>query len=253
MKRLLLFLALFTLLAAPALAETPDECAARLDRDIAITSYEEAAGWWAQVEKECAAEPAVTATYDPSKPFTAIYGWSDSLVFCVMSPTLNVRSSAGGNVIGSFEKGTLFTVDLGSQELANGFVWAKHDQGWSALFRFPVGDSIAEFTYPLSCPSPAPTPRMTPTPARPLHDVIQLGQTKNFHLSGADCAITASRGTSIEAGKLYIAVGRLGWLKDEFIVVMGFYTIEVHTYTESKKFALSVNSKATYNIAVACE
>lgn len=56
MKRLLLLFALFTLLAVPAMAqtaETPDECAARLDIDIRVGSIAAAYDWIAQVEREC--------------------------------------------------------------------------------------------------------------------------------------------------------------------------------------------------------
>ena len=288
---------LLALLSAIVAAETPDECAARLDQSIAIRTFEAAANWWAQVERECAPEPAERATYDPSKPFTGLYGWSGDFVFCVMSPTLNIRSSAGGPVVGRFDNGTLFTVDLASQELVDGFVWAKHDKGWSALFRYPSADNIDEFTYPEACPSPTPVPtptrvsRTTSTSSSTTYPIIQIGRSTTFQLSGADCAITASSGASIEAGKLYLAVGRLGWLKDEFMVdifapggrsalsfvesevhsdevgvyshqlytpqstneALGLYTIQVATYTAVKKYNLRVNSKATYNIAVACE
>ena len=196
---------LLVLLTAAVGAETPDQCAARLDQSIAIRTYDEAAEWWAQVQRECAPEPEEPATYDPSKPFTGLYGWSGELVFCVMSPTLNIRSSAGGAVVGSLARGTLFTVDLASQELLDGFVWAKHDKGWSALFRYPSAGRVDEFTHPWTCPRPAPEP--TPTTSRTslaIYEILRLGQTKVFQLSGADCVITANRGSSIESGKLIL-------------------------------------------------
>ena len=34
---------------------------------------------------------------------------------------------------------------------------------------------------------------------------------------------------------------------------IGYYTVEVATYTSSKKYNLRLNTKATYNIVVACE
>ena len=294
---------LLALLSAIVAAETPDECAARLDQSIAIRTYEEAADWWAQVQRECAPEPSAGAEYNPDKPFAGIYGWSGDFVFCVVSPTLNVRKSAGGPVMGRLDKGTLFTVDLASQELVDGFVWAEHDKGWSALFRYPVSDNIDEFTSPQACPSPtlvpSPTPvatatrvsRTTSTRSSATYPIIQIGRPKTFQLSGADCTIVASSGTSIEAGKLYLAVGRIGWLKDEFRVdlfapggrsalayvesevdgddigvfshqlysprstgeALGRYTVRVATYTEEEKYDLRVTSKATFNIAVACE
>ncbi len=165
---------LLAMLSAIVAAETPDECAARLDQSIAIRTYDEAADWWARVERECAPQPEIASTPEPTEipGYQGIYGWEGDLVFCVMSPALNVRSSAGGPVVGRFDKGTLFTVDLASQELVDGFVWGKHDKGWSALFRYPGTDGIDEFTYPQACPVPTATPspiprrRATPTPAR---------------------------------------------------------------------------------------
>ncbi|MDE2820295.1 MAG: hypothetical protein OXI40_11250 [Chloroflexota bacterium] len=294
---------LLALLSAIVAAETPDECAARLDQSTAIRTYDEAADWWAQVVRECAPQPASTITpeateaCDPSSAEVqrviglSVYGGCGELDFCVMSPTLNIRSTPGGSIIGSLNRGDIFTIDRAKQESANGFIWAKHDRGWSALYR-SSGGPIDEYTYPEECRKP--TRRPTPTTAgasRATHQVLQIGQTKTFQLSGADCAITASRGSSIEAGKLYIAAGRLGWLKDEFMVdifapggrsalsfieskvhddevgsipiqlytpqntneALGLYTIQVATYTADKKYNLRVSSKATYNIAVACE
>ena len=292
-------LALFSAIVA---AETPDECAARLDQSIAISSYDEAADWWARVERECAPQPETSSTTEPTEipSYQGIYGWEGDFVFCVMAPTLNIRNTPAGTAIDRFDQGDHFTIDLASQTLAEGYVWAEHDKGWSALFRYPVTTgSIDEFTNPNVCPTPTPTPKpqqkATPTPPRAQraaaqHDVIRIGQQNTFDLSGAECAITAQRGDTIDPGKLYIAVGRFGWVRDFVMVdlfapgsrtalyftetevgggdgdtyyhqlyvpqstneVMGFYTVDVHTYNESKKFSFNVSSKDTYNIAVAC-
>ncbi len=224
------FLAILLLAASTAAAETPDECAARLDQTIAVTSFQEAANWWKQVERECTPDPtpAQEATYDPNKPFTGIYGWSGDFVFCVMSASLNIRNRPGGEIVGRFDKGAHFTIDLATQQLASGYVWAKHDKGWSALFPYGnSGDDLTSLTFPVSCPTPTPkpTPRPRATASSPRtssaqHEVFQIGQTKNFTLSGAHCAMTASRGNSLTQGELYIAVGRLGWLRDSFIRLM---------------------------------
>lgn len=214
-----------------------------------------------------------------------------------MSQALNIRSTPNGTVVDRFDYGDVFSADLASQVLVSGYVWAKHDKGWSVLFRSPSSGRIDEFTHPEACPSPMPIPtatrasRTTSTRSSATYPIIQLGRPTTFQLSGADCAIIASSGTSIEAGQLYLAVGRLGWLKDEFMVdifapggratlayvesevhgddvgvyshqlyspsstseALGHYTVRVATYTEEKRYTLRVTSKATYNIAVACE
>ncbi len=288
-------LAILMLIASIASAETPDECATRLDQSIAITTYDEAAAWWAQVEQECGIEASITST--PESSFIDLFPASGELAFCVISATLNIRREPGGAIVDSFAKGEIFTVNLATKIKHQGYVWAQHKKGWSALYPLPgEGKDPDSLTHPSSCPSPTPTPKPRTTPARAQrstaqHEVIQTGQTKTFQLSGADCAITASRTLSIVQDKLSFAVGRLGWLKDEFIVdlfapsarsalsfveqdvhgeqvgtythqlylpgstkeVLGFYTIEVATYTASKKFSLRVNSVATYNLAVACD
>lgn len=271
-----------------------DECAARLDQSIAIKTYVEAANWWAQVEREYNPERSEPATPDPSKPYMTIYGWVGDLEFCVMSEVLNIRTSPGGAIVGKLDKGAIFTVDLATQEEVAGYIWAKHDKGWSAIFPYSgdIPGRIVELTHPKSCPAPKQTPALPPaqrTTSR--HEALQIGQTKTFHLSGADCAIIANRGAAIDPGKVTLAVGRLGWLKDEFkvdifapgrqsrlaytetevqddevglythqlytarssITATELYTIEAATYTESKKYTLRVNSKGTFNIAVACE
>ncbi len=51
---------LLALLSSVALAETPDECAARLGRDIQIETYQQATDWYNQVWRECAPEPENT-------------------------------------------------------------------------------------------------------------------------------------------------------------------------------------------------
>ncbi len=290
--------AVLTLLSSIAHAETPDECAARLDQSIAVTTYAAAAEWWSRVERECAPQPDTAGTPEPTEipDYQGLYGWEGDFVFCVMAPTLNIRNRPAGTVINRFDKGDYFTIDLASQTLVEGFVWGRHDKGWSALFRYPGYTRIDEFTYPRECPKPTPVPtaarvRTTTAGQRATHEIIRTGATKTFTLSGADCAITASRGTPIESGKLYLAAGRLGWLRDLFMVdifspgnrtpltyhenevqgesvglyshqlylpenigeAFGYYTIEVKTHTESKKYSLNVTSKSTYNIAVACE
>ena len=60
MHKLALFavIGLLTLTSSIASAETPDECAARLDQSIDIRSYAAAAAWWEQVQRECMPEPA---------------------------------------------------------------------------------------------------------------------------------------------------------------------------------------------------
>ncbi len=45
-----------TLMSSVAFAETPDECAARLDLDIRVTTFAEATAWYEQVLRECAPE-----------------------------------------------------------------------------------------------------------------------------------------------------------------------------------------------------
>ena len=46
-------LTLLTLISGIALAETPDECAARLDLDIRVGSIAEATAWYERVMREC--------------------------------------------------------------------------------------------------------------------------------------------------------------------------------------------------------
>lgn len=165
MKRFVLSaLVLLSLICGMSLAETPDQCAARLDQTIAIKTYDEAAEWWVLVQEECgrpASQPDAEPTYDPSKGYTAIYGWNGTLDFCVMSPTLNIRAVPNGAVFDRFDKGDVFSVDLASQTLVAGFVWGKHDKGWSALFSYPGGERIDELTYPEACPTPTPRPTAT--------------------------------------------------------------------------------------------
>lgn len=50
----ILLFALLSLMSSVALAETPDECAARLDLDIRVTSLAQATAWYEQVMRECA-------------------------------------------------------------------------------------------------------------------------------------------------------------------------------------------------------
>lgn len=56
MKRLLILLLTLALpaISTAAQADTPDECAARLDLDIRVTTYAEAITWIEQVLRECA-------------------------------------------------------------------------------------------------------------------------------------------------------------------------------------------------------
>lgn len=280
-------IAILTLVSIFASAETPDECAARLDREFAISSYDEAAEWWEQVQRDCKEDPQAKPT--SSSNYIGIYGWEGEFDFCVLSPTLNVRSRPGGAVTGRLNQGDIFTVDLASQTDLNGYVWAKHEKGWSALFAYP---SLEDLAHPKTCPAPTATPRPTATRVRTVRSVSQaealgVGQTKTFQLSGADCAITAS---FAEPGQLYFAAGRMGWLQDQFMVDIyapgqgaamsyfeteqhgsavgsyahqfytpdfanfrGDYRVEISTFTESQSYRLQVNNKATYNIAVACE
>ena len=51
---------LLAFLSCVALAETPDECAARLGRDIQIETYQQATAWYDQVWRECAPKPENT-------------------------------------------------------------------------------------------------------------------------------------------------------------------------------------------------
>ena len=48
---------LLALLSAIVAAETPDECAARLDRSIAISTFDEAVKKWTQIQRVCAPMP----------------------------------------------------------------------------------------------------------------------------------------------------------------------------------------------------
>ena len=54
MKTLLLIALLALAAAAPAAAETPDQCAERLDLDIRVASIAAATAWYEQVMRECA-------------------------------------------------------------------------------------------------------------------------------------------------------------------------------------------------------
>ena len=217
---ILIVIGLLAFLASTARAETPDECAARLDREIAIRSYTAAAEWWEQVQRDCKVvpQPETASTPEPTEipGYMGIYGWEGDFDFCVMSPGLNIRNLPAGSVIDQLDKGNHFTIDLASQTLLDGYVWGKHVRGWSALFRYPLQGNIDDFTHPNACPAPTPQPTPRPRPtairtSRASYPLLLTGQTKTFTLSGADCAITASQSASIEPGKLYLAVGRLGW------------------------------------------
>lgn len=169
MQRIILIvIALLALLANTAWAETPDECAARLDREIAIRSYTAAAEWWEQVQRDCKVDPQpeTASTPEPTEipGYMGHYGWEGDFVFCVMSNGLNIRNSPAGSVIDQLDKGNHFTIDLASQTLLDGYVWGKHDKGWSAIFRFPLDRAIHDFTHPRACPKP--TPQATPTSVR---------------------------------------------------------------------------------------
>jgi len=48
---------LLALLSAIVAAETPDQCAARLDLDIRVETFAQATAWYEQVQRECATEP----------------------------------------------------------------------------------------------------------------------------------------------------------------------------------------------------
>ncbi len=296
MKKILVMfavIALLTLGSRFASAETPDECAARLDQSIAIKTYQQAATWWATVQLECEPQPETASTPEPSDtcdPATVnpvgLYFGCGKLDFCVMTPTLNIRSTPGGTITGSLSRGDIFTIDRGTLERANGYVWGKHDKGWSAIEGF---NSLDELPYPEKCPEPTRQPTPSPTATRrptrtssATHPVLQIGQTKTFQLSGADCAITAGK-SPLEL--LAFGAGRFGWLQDEFMIDLyppwggsamsyasvpvdkgigqmylpdyvdfeGYYTIKVSTFTESKFYRLQVTKKAAYNISVACE
>lgn len=71
MKKLLALLLMLALpaVSAAAQAETPDECAARLDQSIAIRTYNEAANWWAQVEQECAPDDSASEEMIHLQPY----------------------------------------------------------------------------------------------------------------------------------------------------------------------------------------
>lgn len=171
---------LLALLSAIVVAETPDECAARLDQSIAIRTYDEAAEWWAQVERECAPEPETASTPEATEipGYQGIYGWEGDFVFCVMAPTLNIRNTPAGTVVNRFNKGDHFTIDLATQTLVEGYVWAKHSKGWSALFRYPGVSTIVDLAHPQVCPKP--TPRPTPTRARTTARTASTCQDKNL-------------------------------------------------------------------------
>ena len=48
---------LLTLLSSIVASETPDECAARLDQSIAVSTYDEAVSKWTQIQSVCAPVP----------------------------------------------------------------------------------------------------------------------------------------------------------------------------------------------------
>lgn len=54
MKTLLFIVMLALAAAAPTAAETPDECAARLDQDVSVHSITEATAWYKHVMSNCA-------------------------------------------------------------------------------------------------------------------------------------------------------------------------------------------------------
>lgn len=172
---LILLIAALLLITSFTSAETPDECAARLDRTIAVNSYEEAARWWAQVEQECVTESSIAST--PEASFVGLFPASGELDFCVMSATLNIRKEPGGPIVDSLSKGDIFTVDLASKIKHQGYVWAEHEKGWSALYPLQQNGNAdapgaTSLTHPDSCPSPTATSRTatqrraTPTPSR---------------------------------------------------------------------------------------
>lgn len=288
-------IALLALVSSIASAETPDECAARLDQSIAIKTYQQAEDWWATVQRECEPQPETASTPEPTEipDYMGIYGWEGDFVFCVMSPGLNIRNSPAGSVIDQLDKGNLFTIDLASQTLLDGYVWGKHDKGWSAIFRYPLQGNIDDFTHPNTCPKPTPSPTATRQPTRTsttTHPVLQMGQTKTFTLSGADCLIAVDQVNVSQPGNLLLlTVARGGWVRDNYWVdlippggrsalsfeetelsddgenyyfqiyspeitkdVLGFYTVDVNTGIESKKFKFRVTLRTAYNFTVAC-
>lgn len=127
-----------------------------------------------------------TATYTPTATFTftatsaptlrkagfvGVYGDSGMLRFCVMTDSLRVRSSPGGSIVGRISKGTIINVDLATKVKSEGYVWAKHVTGWSALYPLnnqnqPEISRISVFTHPKECPSATPTRTVAPTVAR---------------------------------------------------------------------------------------
>ncbi|MCY3864413.1 MAG: hypothetical protein OXG68_03150 [Chloroflexi bacterium] len=287
MKRLVLSALVLLAITFIVLAETPDECAARLDQSIAIKTYQQAATWWATVQLECEPQPETASTPEPSDtcdPATVnpvgLYFGCGKLDFCVMTPTLNIRSTPGGTITGSLSRGDIFTIDRATLNRANGYVWGKHDKGWSAIEGF---NSLDELPYPEECPQPTPQPtRVRTVRSTSQAETLRIGQTKTFQLSGADCAITSDK-NPLEL--LAFGAGRFGWLQDEFMIDLyppwgggamsyatvpvddgigqmyipdyvdfeGYYTIKVSTFTESKFYQLQVTNKAAYNISVACE
>lgn len=110
--------------------------------------------------------PTPTATSTPTlrkAGFVGVYGDSGKLEFCVMANVLNVRNSPGGSVVGRLAKATVFTVDLASKVKSGGYVWAKHDKGWSALYPLGNAEQINSLTHPKSCPTPNAVPTATST------------------------------------------------------------------------------------------
>ena len=115
-----------------------------------------------------------TATSTPTQKragFVGIYGDSGILKFCVMTDSLRVRSSPGGSIVGRLSKGTIIDVDLATKVKSEGYVWAKHATGWSALYPLnnqnqPDIHRISVFAHPKECPSATPTRTVAPTVAR---------------------------------------------------------------------------------------
>ncbi len=125
--------------------------------------------------------------------FIGIYGDSGRFDFCVMSSRLNVRTSPSGSVTDSMDKGTVFTVDLGSKVKSGGYVWAEHDMGWSALYPLNNTDRVTTLTHPENCPQPA----LTPTVAKVAISTprVDLQSLLNSELDSVVDNVTVTRST----------------------------------------------------------